>query len=77
MYANAQSVESTQGGGEYAHLGSLMPAAEYMIMSNGEEYITPDKPTVPPLTGTQADHCTQQRDYSSLYSFIQKVSPKS
>jgi hypothetical protein len=63
IYANAQSVDSTLGGGEHGHLGALMPGDEYMVIADGEEYISPDKPEVPTLTGNQVNRETQQRDY--------------
>jgi hypothetical protein len=64
IYANAQSVDSTLGGAEHGHLGALMPGEdEYMVIANGNEYISPDKPEVPTLRGNQVNRETQQRDY--------------
>ncbi len=33
IYANAQAIPSTQGGGSHAHLGLVMLLAEYMLLT--------------------------------------------
>ena len=33
LYANARAIPSTRGGGGHGHLGLVMPAAEYMVVT--------------------------------------------
>jgi hypothetical protein len=64
LYANAQSVESKLGGGGHGHLGMLMPAPEYMLLSlNGDAYIIPVKPPVPVYAGTSTQREQQRENY--------------
>ncbi len=33
LYANARAIPSTRGGGGHGHLGLIMPAAEYLVVT--------------------------------------------
>lgn len=64
LYANAQSVESTLGGGEHGHLGMLMPDYEYTLLAHQAiPYVHPDKPDVPLFAGTGANRDRQKEEH--------------
>ncbi|MGL5937053.1 MAG: hypothetical protein ACRCZI_15690, partial [Cetobacterium sp.] len=54
LYANLCEVTSDLGGGNHGHLGMVMPAAEYALLSNGVAYIHPEQPDLPNYGGTAA-----------------------
>jgi hypothetical protein len=73
MYANAQSVESTLGGGDHGHLGLLMPTAEYVLIStDGEEYIEQNKPKVPRLSANQTTRDQQKEEHKDAMASYQE-----
>jgi hypothetical protein len=64
LYANAQSVVTTLGGGRHGHLGMIMPAADYTKLSNGgAEYIFPTEPPIP----TYSKKEKKNRQQSTLF----------
>ena len=65
VYANLHSVSSNLGGGGHGHLGMMMPAAEYTVISIGNAaYIPPaGPPQIPAFNGTAANVAMQQETY--------------
>jgi hypothetical protein len=64
LYANVTAIASELGGGEHGHLGMLMPAAEYIAISNGGvPYDIPVRPPMPVFQGTAAVIATTQANY--------------
>jgi hypothetical protein len=74
LYANAQSVESTLGGGAHGHLGMVMPEAEYVTISaEATPYVFPDKLDVPAYVGTAANRDQQKKDYKASLAAFQEA----
>jgi hypothetical protein len=66
LYANAQTVESSLGGGQHGHLGMLMPAAEYILVAhNATPYVLPEPPAAPIYNGTATHRQQQKEDFNS------------
>jgi hypothetical protein len=53
IYANAQAIPSTLGGGQLGHLGLIMPAAMYNTLSP-TPYLLPELPPMPTYDGATA-----------------------
>jgi hypothetical protein len=47
LYANAMGTITELGGGNHGYLGIIMPAAEYLIETEGEIFMAPIKPVAP------------------------------
>jgi hypothetical protein len=46
VYDNAMAVPSEAGGGQYGHLGAIMPAAQYQALHSAIAYVAPTNPGV-------------------------------
>jgi hypothetical protein len=46
VYDNAFAVESQAGGGQFGHLGAIMPAAQYIALDGTIAYVTPPDPGI-------------------------------
>jgi hypothetical protein len=46
VYDNAMTVPSKAGGGQYGHLGAMMPAAQYQALHGTTAYVAPPNPGV-------------------------------
>jgi hypothetical protein len=74
LYANAQSVESTLGGGQHGHMGMVMPDVEYITVSAGAApYVLPIKPAVPVYAGTAANRHQQQENFKARLAAYQEA----
>jgi hypothetical protein len=51
VYANAQAVDTSLGGGQFGHLGLVMPDDEYATVSPDVPYIKPAQPKRPNYVG--------------------------
>jgi hypothetical protein len=68
LYANAQTIPSLLGGGQHGHLGVVMPAAEYLVIS-AVAYVVPVHPGTQPVhpansTAAQMNEANRQYDNS-------------
>jgi hypothetical protein len=79
LYANTRKVRSSLGGGQYGHLGMVMPTEAYLAKA-GVAYITPDRPEIPEFHGNGAavaaaqelyrDQLATYKEYRDLYDCI-------
>jgi hypothetical protein len=46
VYDNAFAVTSQAGGGQFGHLGTVMPAAQYIALDGTIAYVTPPDPGI-------------------------------
>jgi hypothetical protein len=51
VYANAQAVDTSLGGGQFGHIGLFMPDDEYATVSPDAPYIKPAQPERPNYFG--------------------------
>jgi hypothetical protein len=64
VYANAQSVVATLGGGAHGHLGMVMPEEDYIkIARGGQRYIEPAPPVIPKYSNKSEERSRQRDEY--------------
>ena len=44
LYANARAINSEHGGGAHGHLGLVLPAAQYTLLTGGTFFLLPAHP---------------------------------
>jgi hypothetical protein len=67
IFANAMSVQTTLGGGEYGHLGLVMQDTEYTNLPSATTYVRPENPGVLTIPTDATQHSTAtQKSYHDL-----------
>jgi hypothetical protein len=54
VYDNTMAVPSEAGGGQYGHLGTIMPAAQYQALHRAIAYVAPTNPGIQAPTPANA-----------------------
>ena len=58
LYENARAIQSPLGGGNFGHLGLLMPNTEYTtLVGAANDYEFPERPEIPNFVGMNASAC--------------------